>query len=64
VLALNFDPAPAAETVMQDAALEALRLANPAARCLPLLAALANRGECDVVMDGGGDASLVVTVAY
>lgn len=62
-LSLHFETTPVAETVMQDAVLEALRLGNPAARCLPLLSALAAGDIRDVVMDGGGDDRLVVTVA-
>ena len=47
-------------TGMIDPALEALRLCNPAARCLPLLAALAARRHARVVFDYVGDRQLAV----
>jgi beta-ketoacyl synthase-like protein len=46
-----FVPAAAGETAMRDPALESLRTAVPAARCLPLLAALA-RGASETVTLG------------
>ncbi|MBA1149000.1 beta-ketoacyl synthase chain length factor, partial [Ectothiorhodospiraceae bacterium WFHF3C12] len=54
-LSLEYAPRPAeAETVMADAALEALRCSNPAARALPLLAALARgEGRARIVCPGG-----------
>lgn len=51
-----------AETVMQDAALEALRVGNPALRALPLLALLAQGKTGDVVLPGSGGQNLRVRV--
>ena len=45
------DAAPDA-TRMADVALERLRLANPAARALPLLAAIARRDTATIRLDG------------
>ncbi|MGH8506304.1 MAG: beta-ketoacyl synthase chain length factor [Stenotrophobium sp.] len=47
-------PTPAAETVMADAALESLRIGNPAGRALPLLERLAWREPGDVILPGTG----------
>ncbi len=47
---LSVQTGPGTETGMDDAALEQLRLANPAARALPLLAAIAR-----TISDGGRD---------
>lgn len=52
-LALRFSARPAKASPMPDAGLEALRLANPAARALPLLAVLA-RGGGRVALDCPG----------
>jgi len=48
---------------MRQEALEALRNGNPAARSLPLLAALARKGQERIVMDYVGDSRLVVATA-
>jgi len=48
---------------MEQEALETLRKGNPAARSLPLLAALARRGQERLVLDYVGDSRLVVTTA-
>jgi hypothetical protein len=50
-LEIEFVPAPGQATRMSDAALDAARLGNPAARALPLLAALAREGGAIVVLD-------------
>lgn len=47
-----------AQTTMDDAGLEALRLGNPAARALPLLGRLARREPGAVLLDGAGEHSL------
>ena len=49
-----------AETTMDDVALEFLRRSNPAARALPLLRLLAQRGSGPVLLDGAGEHSLRV----
>ncbi len=43
---------------MGDAALENLRLCNPAARCLPLFALLASGKPGTIMLNGAGDYSL------
>jgi hypothetical protein len=48
---------------MEQEALETLRKGNPAARSLPLLAALARRAEERIVLEYVGDNRLVVTTA-
>jgi hypothetical protein len=48
---------------MEQEALETLRKGNPAARSLPLLAALARRAEERIVLEYVGDNRLVVTAA-
>lgn len=56
---LRVEPdAHAAETAMQDAELEALRVSNAAARALPLLQLLARGAPGSVVLDGAGGDSL------
>ncbi len=60
-LALHHDGA--AGTGMADASLEALRLGNPAARSLPLLAALAMGGHAEVGIERIGSACLRISVA-
>lgn len=51
---LSISVSPDAETSMADRALEALRRANPAARALPLLQALAHVEAASVVLAGAG----------
>jgi hypothetical protein len=48
---------------MDDAGLEALRNGNPAARSLPLLAALARTQAAEIALDYLGDAQLAVRVS-
>jgi len=55
-------PGPMAPSVMTDPALEALRTNIPAARALPVLAALAAWGEAEVVIDYLDDMSLVLRI--
>jgi hypothetical protein len=50
-------------TTMSDAALEAVRNGNPAARSLPLLAALARGGDETVVIEGTSGNRLVIALA-
>jgi hypothetical protein len=51
VLDIELDSREAAESRMEDAGLEALRTGVPAARCLPLLAALARGSGGPVILD-------------
>jgi len=51
------------ETAMDDAALETLRLSNPAARALPLLQGLARGDTGTVLLDGAGQHSLRLQLA-
>jgi hypothetical protein len=62
--AIEIEPAPAqaVETRLCDPILEAVRLGNPAARCLPLLAALAKGREAEIVLECAAGASLRVRV--
>lgn len=53
----------AAPTAMSDLGLEALRLGNPAARALPVLAAIARRESTTVVIEAAGAATLRVAIA-
>jgi hypothetical protein len=54
-LRIGLDPCSAETgTGMDDAALEALRLGNPAARALPLLAQIARRESGTLLLDGAG----------
>jgi hypothetical protein len=62
-LEIAFQPGKAAASRMQDAALEALRAGVPAARCLPLLAAIAAAAGETVIIALPADAHLRVTVA-
>jgi hypothetical protein len=55
-------PAHAVETRLADPILEAVRLGNPAARCLPLLAALAKGTDAEIVLECAIGASLRVRV--
>jgi hypothetical protein len=63
VLDVEFEPHEAGATRMGDAGLEALRAGVPAARCLPLLAALARGGRGSVIVEyvAGGHLRLAVT---
>lgn len=49
-------------TAMKDAGLEALRTGNPAARSLPLLAALAAGAEAEIALDPGSRTCMKVRV--
>jgi hypothetical protein len=49
-------------SVMESPELDALRRNTPAARSLPLLAALARRGKCTVTLDFLDDLALDLTV--
>ena len=60
-LEVSFEPGQSSPTPMREAGLESLRLGVPAARSLPLLAALARRTETAVMLDYGS-ARLAVTV--
>lgn len=62
-LELRCAPSRARETPMEDPALEALRATNPAARCLPLLGALARGGSMNVALPYLDDNHLMVRVA-
>jgi hypothetical protein len=62
VAALDVEFGPGTETRLDDAQLENVRLGNPAARSLPLLAALARRARADVTLQYGTAASLRVRV--
>jgi len=56
---LHIEPVPrSAETTMDDAGLETLRLGNPAARALPLLGRLARHEPGAILLDGAGEHSL------
>jgi hypothetical protein len=61
-LDVSFVPGPAAATVMTDPGLEAVRATVPAARSLPLLAALARETEQVVIFDYGPRSHLRVAV--
>lgn len=50
-------------TTLDDAALEALRQGNAAARCLPLLEAVATRARADLLLEYLPDRHLAVSVA-
>jgi hypothetical protein len=62
-LDIEFESRPAAASRMQDAGLEALRAGVPAARCLPLLAALAHplREALILELPAGGHLRVAVT---
>jgi hypothetical protein len=55
-------PAAHAATPMKDAALENMRAGNPAARSLPLLAALARKSREELVLEYVGENSLAIGV--
>ncbi len=62
-LDLRFDSAPGAvPTPMSDGGLEALRCGNPAARALPLLAAIAGGRATGVVLESSGSVPLRIDV--
>jgi len=61
-LEIEFKPQKAATSCMQDPHLEALRTGVPAARCLPLLAALARGCGEPVVLDLPADTHLRIAV--
>lgn len=50
------------ETPMQDAVLEEVRLANPAARALPLLALIAKGEAGDIILQGMGEQWMKIAV--
>ena len=60
---LHLLDAQASESRMQDPALEALRVGNPAARALPLLQLLAQRRAGAVTLPGSGHSRLRISVA-
>ncbi len=62
-LDISFVPGAANPTRMSDAGLDAVRAAVPAARCLPLLAALAHGATAVVVLAYGEENHLRVVVA-
>lgn len=62
ILDIAFEPRKAAASRMEDAGLEALRSGVPAARCLPLLAALARAGAEPVILDLPAESHLRVVV--
>ena len=62
-LDISFVPGGASATHMTDSALDTVRATVPAARCLPLLAALARGAEAVVVLTYGEKSHLRVAVA-
>lgn len=60
-LGVRYDGTAAAEPAMADAGLEALRLGNPSARCLPLLAAIA-AGRGSVRLNAGAGSVAVEVI--
>jgi hypothetical protein len=62
-LDVSFVSAAVSATRMSDAALDAVRTGVPAARCLPLLAALARGAYAVVILEYGGNNHLRVEVA-
>ncbi|HZE60263.1 MAG TPA: beta-ketoacyl synthase chain length factor [Burkholderiales bacterium] len=62
MMELRFVPSPGRETRMQDGRLETLRTGNPAARSLPLLAALAGGKPGEVVLPYLQDSHLAIRV--
>lgn len=62
-LAIALERQAKASSTMADPALEAMRCGNPAARSLPLLAALAQEKDLTVTLDYLGDKKLVIKVA-
>ena len=63
VLDIHFVAGKASESRMTDAALDAVRSAVPAARCLPLLAALARGSSTEIILAFGEKNHLHVAVA-
>lgn len=63
VLDIHFVPGKARESRMADAALDVVRSAVPAARCLPMLAALARGSSAEIILACGEKNHLHVTVA-
>ena len=63
VLDVEFMPDGSRATGMDEPALETVRAGNPAARSLPLLAALARNSACRLTIDCGVDAHLEIEVA-
>lgn len=61
-LDIELDFAEAQESTLPDPALEALRHANPAARCLPLLAAIARDGSSEVILQYLGGSCVRVRI--
>jgi len=61
-LDIEFRPGAAVVDTMADGALERLRQYNPAARSLPLLAALARGTNSSITLDYQGDCHLALTV--
>ena len=62
-LDISFVPGETSATRMADSALDAVRAAVPAARCLPLLAALARGATAVVVLSYGAENHLRIEVA-
>ncbi|HVY06303.1 MAG TPA: beta-ketoacyl synthase chain length factor, partial [Burkholderiales bacterium] len=62
-LSLRLEPEDGNVTRMPDPALEQLRNGNPCARSLPLLAALAARSTCDVVLEREFQGAARISVA-
>jgi hypothetical protein len=62
-LDISFVPGEASATRMTDSGLDAMRAAVPAARCLPLLAALARGATAVVILEYGEENHLRVEVA-
>jgi hypothetical protein len=62
-LTIRCDRAARPASAMPDPALEALRAGNPAARSLPLLAALARRNAAEIALEYVFDNTLAVSVA-
>ncbi len=62
-LDISFVPGAASATRMTDPGLDAVRSSVPAARCLPLLAALARGASAIVVLAYGEENHLCVAVA-
>ncbi len=62
ILEVDYVPRPGSLSGLSNAALESLRLGNPSARSLPLLAALARGKSEQVVLDYMDDAHLTIMV--
>jgi hypothetical protein len=61
-LDIQYDVRGGGASPMHDQGLEALRIGSPAARSLPLLAAMADACDARLVFEYGSDAQLMVTV--